>query len=125
MRLNYVTEFFRNPNIGMFSFIGQRVTGIALTLYLVLHLYSVGSVVQGTRSFNDMMNSYDTPFGHTLEWLLLVCVLFHMFNGLRIVVVDWLHLVKVQKPLFWGGMALTFVISVISLYFFFPGLAGA
>lgn len=129
MRLNYVKEWFLNPRIGMFSFLFQRLTGLALVGYVFLHLYSIGSArllmdpvtdPTGQVAFNRMMASYNTPIFHIFEYLLLLCVAFHMFNGIRIVVADWFGMTKMHVPLFYLSCAFVLVIAIFSFGFFFP-----
>lgn len=119
MKLRYIDETTRNWHAGMLSFIGQRVTGIALVLYLVLHLFSLHKVLVSGQEFRNMMAAYDTPLFHVAEWLLLVAVLFHMFNGLRIIVADWFGLTKLQRSMFWVAAAFTAAVSLGSIPYFF------
>jgi succinate dehydrogenase / fumarate reductase cytochrome b subunit len=120
MRLNYIKEWFMNFNTGMLSFLFQRLTGIALVLYLFLHLLTIGAVRNGDIAFHDSIRAYDNFSGHIIEWLLLVCVLFHLINGLRIVAVDLLAMTRSQKPIFWGGVVVMIFISIVSIIVFIP-----
>jgi len=104
----------------MFSFLIQRLTGVALVFYLFMHIWSIGHIRSGEKSFNDLMKAYNSPSGHVIEYLLLLCVLFHMVNGIRIVAVDFLSMTRSQKPIFWGSIAVMIVIAVFSIFFFFP-----
>lgn len=104
----------------MFSFLLQRLTGVALVFYLVMHIWSIGHIRISEKSFDDLMKSYNNSFGHVIEYLLLLCVLFHMINGIRIAAVDFLSLTRSQKPIFWGSIAVMIMIAVFSIFFFFP-----
>lgn len=124
MRLNYIKEWAFNFNTGMLSFLFQRLTGLALVLYLFLHLLTVGGVRNGPEAFEKSIGSYEALCGpliaHLIEWLLLVCVLFHMINGIRIIAVDFLATTRSQKPIFWGGVLVMVFISIVSLIVFIP-----
>ena len=135
--LNYITEWFKNSNVGNFAFLMQRLTGLAIVFYLFAHLYSIGEALLygkimhhgapvmdplGEKAFNHGMAAYNTPLFHVLEYLLMLVVAFHLFNGLRVIAVDWLGYTRQHKSIFWGSMALIIVIAIIGVFFFFPGL---
>lgn len=118
-KLNYVEETRKNWHAGMISFICQRVTGVALVFYLLLHLFSLSSVLSGEQSFKDMMGSYNTPLFHVAEWLLLACVAFHALNGVRLMVADWFGVTRVQRGMFWLAATATIAMCLASIPFFF------
>lgn len=119
MRLNYVTEWCRNPRPGMASFLLQRVTGLGLLAYLLIHLYSIGmGRLGGKPAFDATMKIYDTPLFHVLEWLLLIAVLFHLLNGLRLVAADLLALTRAHRPMFWGVVVAVVVAAAVSVTVF-------
>lgn len=117
--LNYLKELALNGHEGMLSFLLQRVTGLGLVAYLVLHLFSLSSILGGGDKFRGALAAYDTPLFHFAEWLLLAAVVFHMFNGLRIVAVDWLGLTRHQRGLFWVSIGASAVVVLGSIPFFF------
>ncbi|MBM4371881.1 MAG: succinate dehydrogenase, cytochrome b556 subunit, partial [Deltaproteobacteria bacterium] len=108
MGLNYLREARLNWHAGMVSFLAQRITGVALVLYLVLHLLSLSTSLMGSSSFDRTMTGYAKGIVfHAMEWLLLVAVLFHMLNGLRIIAADWLGITHLQRGMFWVAGAVT------------------
>lgn len=117
--LNYLRELALNGHEGMLSFLLQRVTGLGLVGYLVLHLFSLSTILGGGKKFEETLSAYDSPLFHVAEWLLLAAVVFHLFNGLRIVAVDWLGLTRHQGGLFWVSMGLSVVVVLGSIPFFF------
>jgi succinate dehydrogenase / fumarate reductase cytochrome b subunit len=126
LKLCYVEETFKNFHSGMLSFIGQRLTGIAIVFYLVMHIYSLSSVLRGGKdpeigenAFRAMMASYDTPLFRVGEFLLFIAIAFHALNGVRIVLADWLGLTRIQKQMFWGVVAGTAFVSAVAIPFFF------
>jgi len=119
MRLNYVKEWFLNSRPGMASFLIQRLTGVALVVYMLLHLYSIGTIrLGGEKAFNSTMGAYDTPLFHVLEWLLLIAVLFHLLNGLRLVAADLLALTRAHRPMFWGAVVMVVIAAAVSITVF-------
>jgi len=132
---NYIKEWFLNANVGNFAFLIQRVTGILIVLYLFAHLYSIGEAFlygkvmngfkwdpKGVDAFNHGMHLYSSPFFHLMEYLLMLGVLFHMLNGLRVIMADWFGFTRVHKSLFWLSMAVSVLAAVVGVFFFFPEL---
>jgi succinate dehydrogenase / fumarate reductase cytochrome b subunit len=106
-----------NRNEGTVAFILHRLTGLCLVGYIFLHLVVVGSkFIFGGNSFNILMGTFETPLVKAMEIGLISVIAFHVLNGLRIIVVDFLTITRTQRVMFWLVMALcvtTFVIAVI------------
>jgi succinate dehydrogenase cytochrome b556 subunit len=115
-------ELRLNPNLGMLSFLFQRLTGVLLTIYLFAHLYTIGFVVKGEEAFNRSVGSYNNTFGHVIEYLLLLAVVAHMLNGIRIMAGDFLSLTRQHEKLLWVVTIIGILIAVVSIFFFFPNL---
>jgi len=118
-KLRYVDETFKNWHVGMLSFLGQRITGLALVAYLLMHLLSLSSVLAGSDKFVAMMEAYNKPLYHIVEWLLLVAVVFHLLNGLRIIVADWFGITRLQRAMFWVVAVATAALCLGSIPYFF------
>jgi succinate dehydrogenase / fumarate reductase cytochrome b subunit len=104
-----VRDTFLNWHLGQGSFDIQRLTGLILTGYLVMHIgiISTGLAIWGgAETFNGVMEAMHNRVILVMEILLILCVVFHMLNGLRITVVDFFSLSKLQnKMLWWTGVA--------------------
>ncbi len=85
---------------GSKAWILHRISGIALIGYLFLHIYSLSPLTQGEAVFNAKIKLYTSPIFMVIEWLLFAFVLFHAFNGIRIVLVDWAEGAKYHKSLY-------------------------
>ena len=90
---------------GAIAWLFHRVSGLALTLYLAMHIWVTHHVVQGPESFNRIMGVLSTPFFKIVELALLAAIVYHTFNGIRILVIDFAQGSKYHKPLFWGAIA--------------------
>jgi succinate dehydrogenase / fumarate reductase cytochrome b subunit len=129
----FLADLRLNLNPGHLSYYAMRVTGIALALYLFAHIYSLHFVTNmaktnnpwdGINAWNKMVGAYDSPVGHVIEYLLLLAVVFHMFNGLRLVLIDWLELSKkANRMLYWTVLGVVAVCAVAAPVFF-PELFG-
>lgn len=115
-------ETFLNINTGMISYVFHRISGIALTVYLFLHILTLNAVRKGSDAFDHSIIKWDNTIGHIFEYLLLVAVLYHTFNGIRIMLVDFFNMTLLHKRLILFTWILFILILGLSANYFFPGL---
>ena len=73
---------------GQWAFIGHRVSGFLVFLFLLLHVVDV-SMVRWPSVYDEIHQLYGNVLLRLFEVGLLFALLFHTFNGLRIVAVDF------------------------------------
>ncbi|MBM3128118.1 MAG: succinate dehydrogenase, cytochrome b556 subunit [Chloroflexi bacterium] len=100
--------------LGMWAFWLHRLTGLAIAVYLLMHILVISTVVGGAGNFNEAMKFLKAPIFILLEMGLLAIILIHGFNGARIVLFDLGYGVKKQKPIFIALMALAIIPFVIA-----------
>jgi len=81
----------------------HRFTGIVIGLYLIAHVFETSNILRGPLTWNNVMVFLDWPFGiHLGPYILsalLIVVVFHALNGLRLTIVEnGLMLVKPYRP---------------------------
>jgi len=81
----------------------HRLTGIFIGLYLIAHIFETSNILKGPLTWNNLMVFLDWPFGVHLGpyilSILLLAVVFHGFNGLRLTIVEnGLMLTKPYRP---------------------------
>jgi succinate dehydrogenase / fumarate reductase cytochrome b subunit len=87
-------------NTGSFAWIIHRVTGIALALYLCVHLY-VLSNLKDPWKYESILDLMKNPLVKLSEIGLLALVVAHGLNGARLTLLEYGVSTKVQKKLFW------------------------
>jgi succinate dehydrogenase / fumarate reductase, cytochrome b subunit len=93
---------------GMWSWLFHRVTGVGILLFLLVHIVDITMLGFGPTVYNDALNVFATPVVRVISLVLVGAVLYHSFNGLRIVIIDfWPKGAKYQRSMFWGAMVLT------------------
>ena len=97
---------------GSWAWILHRISGIALISYLLLHIWSLSSLSQGKAAFEHKMALYSGTLFSILEWLLFAFVLFHAFNGIRIVIVDWADGARYHKQLYSYSWAIGLILFI-------------
>jgi succinate dehydrogenase / fumarate reductase cytochrome b subunit len=102
---------------GSFAWLIHRLTGIALTLYIFLHLYVLSSL-RDPVYYEAVMKTMRIPFLRLLEAGLLGLVIGHGFNGIRLTLIDLGISTRLQKPLFWVSFvvgALLFILGALPI----------
>lgn len=74
--------------VNRWAFYAHRVTGFAIFGFLCLHIVDVSTYSISTDLYDDLHELYGTAPMRLFESGLLFAILFHTFNGLRLLVVD-------------------------------------
>ncbi|MDD5369096.1 MAG: hypothetical protein PHQ40_08425 [Anaerolineaceae bacterium] len=103
--MNVVKWFdLRGLDLGTFAFLMNRISGIGLTLYLFLHLLVLSTLARGAQAYDQFIALVKNPIFLFGEYLVVVAVLVHGLNGLRIALTSLGVVVPWQKQLFIGLM---------------------
>jgi len=87
---------------GMWSWVLHRITGVAIFFFLLVHILDTALVRVSPEAYNAVIGTYQTPIMGIGEVALVAAIVFHAFNGLRIILVDfWAWATRHQKLLFW------------------------
>lgn len=115
-----------NYRIGMWAWLLQRITGVALVFYLFLHIWVISFSAVGDKGldFDRALALLQTPFFIALDLLLLAAVLYHALNGIRILAFDLGIGIRAQAVLFWALMAVGVVALALGFYVLLPFIAG-
>ena len=97
---------------GCISFILRRFTGVTLVLYLFTHMWVIGSVNQGAEAFNARLNLVQTPFFKVAEIALLAAVVYHGFDGIRLIIVHYFNVTEYRKSLFYAAFAIAAILTI-------------
>ncbi len=120
------SEFWpTNMKIGMWAWVGHRMTGLILVAYVFMHLAFITQASLGEDRFDSLMELMAQPKFVFLDFLLVCVVIYHAMNGLRVVLFDMGIGIRRQKLVFWVTMAIAAVLVVggfIAVYkLIFPG----
>lgn len=99
----------------------QRVTGIGLLLYLLLHVRTIHKLSEGQQAFDEALAFFRNPFFKLAEIALLGTVILHALNGIRLTLID-LSVGHDKQRVYWGwslGVGLLlFLLGAIPLFLF-------
>ena len=74
---------------GQYSWLLHRITGVAIILFLFAHVVDTAVVGWGPDAYNRVASVYHNPFVRLLELGLVAAVLYHSFNGVKIMLIDF------------------------------------
>jgi len=98
---------------GMWSWVGHRVTGVVIFFFLLVHVLDTSLVRVSPEAYNAVIGSYKNPLMALGETGLVAAIVFHAFNGLRIIAVDfWKKGAKYQRQMLWTVLALWVIVMV-------------
>ena len=98
-------------------YVAHRLTGLILTVYLYVHLVTLGSVLQGPEGFDRAMALMNRPLVRLLELVLVGVVVFHALNGARLCLLAVTPAFS-QKWLAYAVVALSLLVTLLSLPLF-------
>jgi len=103
---------------GMWSWVAHRVTGVLIFFFLFAHVLDTALVRVSPESYNAVIETYKNPIVAVMEVGLVGAVLFHAFNGVRIMLVDfWSKGVRLQRQMLAVVLVLFVILMVPATYF--------
>lgn len=109
-------DFVKNRNTGMYAFWIHRITGVMITIFLFLHIWTLSAVFRGKDAYDYAVSKFDTKFGCLFQYVLLLVVAIHLVNGVRITVVDFCGITRSQKKLLWISLFVLVVIAAVGIF---------
>jgi len=75
---------------GYWAFLGHRLSGLLLALFLPLHFLSLGLAIEGEAKLDALLHWADSPLVKAGEWVLVVLLTAHLSFGLRVLAIEFL-----------------------------------
>ncbi len=102
---------------GQWAQLLHRLTGLAIVLFLLLHIVDTSLVGFGPAVYNGVTAIYHNPIVRVFEVILVGIVIYHAVNGIRVTIIDfWDKGSLYQERLFWWTVVVFFVLFVPSAY---------
>lgn len=100
-------------DLGMWSWVAHRITGVLTFFFLFVHVLDTALVRVSPEAYDTVIATYKHPVMILFELGLLAAVLFHAFNGIRVMLVDfWSEGPRFQRPMMWTVIALWLVLMI-------------
>ena len=98
---------------GMLAWAMHRLTGIAITFYLVLHVYTVSKLHLGPDYYDHAIKLFSTPLFKTFEALLWGACVYHGLNGIRVILIDFAGAARKHETIFYVLMGIAAVLFAV------------
>jgi succinate dehydrogenase / fumarate reductase, cytochrome b subunit len=100
---------------GQWSWLFHRVTGVAIILFLFAHVVDTAVVGWGPTAYNRVASVYHNPVVRALELGLVAAVLFHSYNGIKILLIDFFPGLTRHITAIGRATIILFVLSMIPI----------
>jgi succinate dehydrogenase / fumarate reductase cytochrome b subunit len=103
---------------GMWSWVLHRITGATIFFFLFVHVLDTALVRVSPEAYNQVIETYKTPIVGLMEIGLVVAVLYHALNGVRIILIDfWKEGPRHQRKMLWivAGVFITIFIASLGV----------
>jgi succinate dehydrogenase / fumarate reductase, cytochrome b subunit len=86
----------------MWSWVLHRITGATIFFFLFVHVLDTALVRVSPQAYNEVIETYKTPIVGLMEIGLVVAVLYHALNGIRVILIDfWQQGARYQRVMLW------------------------
>lgn len=110
---------------GQWSWFFHRVTGLAILLFLLVHIVDITLIGFGPTIYNDAIGIFSLWPIRLVSLALIGAVLYHAFNGIRIILIDfWAAGYKYQSQMFYIVLAVTIIGTLGMGYFVIAPIFG-
>jgi succinate dehydrogenase / fumarate reductase cytochrome b subunit len=98
---------------GFISFALRRLTGVILSLYLLAHIWVIGAAISGAEAFDQRMETLSSPVTHIMEIFLLAAVIYHGFDGIRLLIVNRFRITDRRKSMWYAAFAVSVLLTIV------------
>lgn len=99
---------------GQWAFISHRVTGLLVFMFLLLHVVDVSLINISEDLYNDVHELYGSALMRIFEVGLLAALVFHAFNGLRIITYDFFpNAIRYERAMFYAVLVVTLLATLL------------
>lgn len=103
--------------IGQWSWVLHRLSGIGILLFFVIHIVDTSWSVFYPGLYEKAIAVYQTPLFTIGEFALIAAVVYHAYNGLRIVILDYKpQWWRFQERAAWWVLGLT-ILTLVPVFF--------
>lgn len=109
-------QIWKPMQVGMWAWLLHRITGVALSIYLLIHISLMSIVILRGQAFFDALLGMlmGSKFFKVFDLVLLAAVLFHSINGIRLILFDIGVGIRHQRELFWVGTAISAALFILA-----------
>ncbi len=104
----------KGKRIGFWAYVVMRLSAIGLVLYLFLHMVILSQLAQGPLAWDSFVATAKSPAFLLLDIVLIVGILAHGLNGIRLGLIGFGIGVPRHKVMLWAFLVMTIALSLLS-----------
>ena len=108
---------------GQWSWLLHRITGVGIILFLFAHVVDTAVIGWGPTAYNRVLSAYENPYVRMLELGLVAMVIYHSFNGIKILLIDFFPTLTTKIRALGLITAAAFVLTMIPIAYIMIGQA--
>ena len=103
---------------GQLTWLAHRLSGVAVVYFLTLHIFETLQLARGPEAYNEATAVYHAPWFRPFEFVLVMAVVYHALNGLRVMLFDFFpSFTRFRQHIFWIGVGLFAILTPLIGYF--------
>jgi fumarate reductase subunit D len=83
-------DFRARNHPAYWAFLAHRISGVALTLFLPLHFWALGTALHGEAKLESFLRWSDQPLVKFAEAMLVLILAAHMTGGVRLLMLEFM-----------------------------------
>ena len=84
-----------------YLYLMHRLSGLGLLAYMILHIIETANRIRGEEAWAELMALFASPPFRVIEYLLFAMAVFHMMNGVRLMITELgFFLGKPKEPVY-------------------------
>jgi succinate dehydrogenase / fumarate reductase cytochrome b subunit len=104
----------KGKRVGFWAYVVMRLSAVGLVLYLFLHLVILSQLAMGSAQWDNFVATVKSPAFLLLDVILIIGILAHGLNGIRLSLIGFGIGVPSHKLMLWLAVILTIVFSIVS-----------
>ena len=104
----------KGKRVGFWAYVVMRLSAVGLVLYLFLHLAILSQLAVGPAAWDSFVALAKSPAFLLLDVVLIIGILAHGLNGIRLSLIGFGIGVPSHKLMLWLAVILTIVFSILS-----------
>ena len=110
---------------GMWSWLLHRIAGLGVLLFLLVHIVDISLLSFGPKVYNEGIALFGTIIVRIISLALIAAVFYHAFNGIRIMLIDFVPwAVRYQRSMFWAAIVLSVICFIPIAYYVIAPIFG-
>lgn len=106
-------------SVGTWAFVFNRWSGVLLAVYLYVHLGILTTIAINPNTYEQFLVIARSPLGLLFDVGLLLLLLYHGLNGLRIIYAAVAGKIEQHRSQFWAVVAVSVVLTLYGAFLIF------